>query len=110
MKKSRYRLIGSLKSREQVKAIFSRARLSDTELNNVLNRYMGDSPVPPTWSSRGVKGEFGKTIHSLWSRKIKHRKHDAYRCEKSGHWIHPTVQSIHDFSEDQAEKLKAIYG
>ena len=110
MKKARYRAVGVLESREQVKAIFLRARLSETKLNEVLNQYMGDSPVPPKWSSRGVKGTFGKKIHSLWSRKIKHRKHGAYRCEKSGRWVHPAVQSIHDFSADQVETLKEIYG
>ena len=102
--------IGVLNSRNQVESVFSNGRLSKEELKAIVDKYMGDSPVPPRWTASGVKGEFGRKIFRLWSRKLKNRHHAAYRSEESGRWLHPAVQSIHDFDASTIDRAKEIYG
>lgn len=94
---------GDLHSREQIRAIFKRTHLPKQKLEEVVDRYMSKSPVPPRWSAVGVRGTFGNTIYRLWSRKIKNRHHVGYFAGNT--LITPAVQSIHDFGLKTTQNL-----
>lgn len=65
------------------------------EVMAIVAQYMGDSPVPPGWSRRGVRGFFGRQIERLWSRHICALRPATYR--ESGRVLTPIVQTTYDF-------------
>lgn len=76
---------------------FSTPGRSRAEVVEAVRRYMGDSPVPPTWSLAGVRGALGGSIARQWARHIRHLGAAGYRDKKTHRWLYPVVQSIHDF-------------
>lgn len=82
--------------RASVARAFSGKQRSAEQVEDLVKKYMGDSPVPPRWGRGGVKAEFGNEILRLWSRHLKNRYHPAYRSE-NGRWLHPAIQHLADF-------------
>jgi hypothetical protein len=78
-----------------IRAFSSPAR-SRTEVGEIVARYMGDSPVPPSWSIASVRGVFGRRIAREWARHIRHLQAASHRGE-NGRWLHPLVQTAYDF-------------
>lgn len=98
-------------SRAALVKAFSAPGISRQQTMDIVTRYMGDSPIPPVWGYAGVRGTFGKRAARMWAKKLRHRESGVYRDHKSGRWIHPVIQSIHDFStglEGAAAKWKAL--
>lgn len=101
--------VGNFRSRRQVERILSKARLSAIDLKEIVDKYMGDSPVPPRWTPASVKGVFGVRIYRLWSRKIKNRRHVSYRSKDTGRWLTPVVQTWHDVGADTIALMNRMY-
>lgn len=89
--------------------------ISRKQLISIVDRYMGDCPVPPQWSKAAVEGTFGKRVASLWARKISPLSIASFKSE-SGRTVFPVVQSIHEFKDlhkirtvlDSKKKLMVI--
>lgn len=74
----------------------------------VVAQYMGNSPVPPSWSLASVRGTFGKKIARLWARHIRGMRTAGYRGA-NGRWHHPVIQTSHDFNAfERLQKNKNV--
>lgn len=78
-----------------VRAFTSPAR-SHRETMDIVSRYMGNSPVPPSWGIGGVRGTFGKAIARAWAKKIRHLRPAYCFDPKTKRAITPVVQSVYD--------------
>lgn len=83
-------------TRAAVVRAFTSPGRSRRETMDIVSRYMGDCPVPPSWSLGGVRGTFGKAIARAWAKKIRHLRVAHYHEQQSRRAIIPVVQSIHD--------------
>ena len=98
-----------------VRKAFTVASISTSERDAIVAKYMGNSPVPPSWSYVSVRGTFGKKVARIWARKLRHRPAGVYRDSESGRWLHPAVQTTYDFGitprqtpdQDGIDTLKA---
>lgn len=64
------------------------------ETMDIVARYMGSSPVPPSWGLEGVRGTFGKRVARAWARKVRHLTSAHYRDPGSGRvqfWVTQTA-------------------
>lgn len=86
---------------------FGTPERSRQEVKVIVDRYVGDSPVPPTWGRRGVRGTFGRKIERLWARHIRGLRQATYRDKDSGRFLTPVVQSAYDFGTTP-EKLREM--
>lgn len=76
-----------------------------TEVAAIVSKYIGSSPVPPSWGRLGVRGTFGRKIERLWSRHIKGLRLATYR--EAGRYLTPVVQTAYDFGTTPEELQKS---
>lgn len=92
----KFRQINRLNRADLIKA-FSGPLLTRQETMEIVNRYMGASPVPPAWSYASVRGVFGKHVARLWAKRLRHRPAGVYRDAETGRVLHPVTQTAYDF-------------
>lgn len=91
-------------TRKHLIKAFSQPDISRAEVKIIVDKYIGDSKVPPAWSAGGIRGTFGQRIYRLWARHLKNLR-PAYTKSPTGRSIFPTVQSIHDFDNIKLKTL-----
>lgn len=94
-------------NRADIVKAFSSPALTRRETMDVVARYMGSSPVPPSWSYASVRGILGKRAAREWARHLRHRPAGVYRDAATGRLLHPSVQTAYDFGTTP-EKVAAL--
>ncbi len=62
----------ALTRRALIKALSKPGR-SRSDVSAIVDRFIGKSPVPPSWSLRGVRATFGRGVAREWARHLRHR-------------------------------------
>lgn len=94
-------------NRADVVKAFASPAMTRREVMDIVKRYMGNSPVPPSWTYASVRGTFGKRVARHWARHLRHRPPGSYRDAQTGIVLHSFVQTAYDFGTTP-DKLAAM--
>lgn len=62
----------ALTRRALIKALSTPGQ-SRAAVREIAGRFIGNAPVPPSWSLKGVRSTFGRRVAREWARHLRHR-------------------------------------